>query len=298
MREVTRHQVGEDRIGQALADIEGRTFDRWHGLRYDTLSIKGLQEMGEELLDHVGAVTLEDPALESAPGRLALRTAAECSLGVLTLGAFPSGDFEVLFPLIDRELTSEDFDFGDAADQIPTTGTWVETFALGLVTGLLWDQDRMVGPMLKDDFAPELRPGQPSSPLNSASQRPGLAEMDALCCYLLVETSQSPGVPPVRKPEAEELVAAAARLDEAGVLSPDQRLLRILLDDDQPAFEQALTRRLLEHRDSVGPDPTPGSLLPVETITLAALAVHAHGWELSVRSGYLPAALLGGSSQM
>ncbi|PJN01437.1 hypothetical protein CG740_19830 [Streptomyces sp. CB01201] len=295
MWEVKRHEVGEVRIGQALEDIRGRTFGRWHGLRHDSLSIKGLQAMRDELLDHVGAVTLQDPALESAPGRLALRTAAECSLGVLALGTFPSGDFEVLFPLVEKELSSEDFDFGDAVDQAPTAGIWVETFALSLITGLLWEQDRMIGPTLKDDYAPELHSGLPCSPLSPVANPAELAAMDALCCYLhLEETSQSPwgapGVPPVRKPEAEERAAAAARLDEAGTLTPDQRLLRILLDDDQPAFETALAHRLLAHHDGAGTDAAPRSLLPVETIALAALAVNAHGWELSVRSGYLPAA--------
>lgn len=98
MREVTRHEVGEDRTGRALEGIGSRTFGRWHSLRYDSLSIKGIQEMGDELLDHVGALTHQDPQLEGAAGRPALRTAAECALGVLTLGTCPGGDFEVFFP--------------------------------------------------------------------------------------------------------------------------------------------------------------------------------------------------------
>ncbi|WP_329332136.1 immunity 49 family protein (plasmid) [Streptomyces sp. NBC_01454] len=299
---MTRHEVGEDRTGQALEDIDGRTFGRWHGLRYDSLSIKEIQAMGDELLDYVGALTLQDPALESVPGRLALRTAAECALGVLTLGTCPNGDFEVFFPLIGRELSSEDFAFGDAVDQAPTAGTWVDTFALSVITGLIWEQERMIGPLLKEDYAPMFHSGLPYSPLNSVSDPAELAEMDALGFYLhLVETSRSPwvapGVPPVRKPEAEERATAAARLDEAGTLTPDQRLLRVLLDDDQATFERALTRRLLEHRDRAGADPAPKTLLPVEAVALAALAVHAHGWELNVRSGYLPAGLLRAPSQ-
>ncbi|MFB7404494.1 Imm49 family immunity protein [Streptomyces rubiginosohelvolus] len=47
------------------------------------------------------------------------------------------------------------------------------------------------------------------------------------------------------------------------------------------------------HRESVGPAPTPRSLLPLDTLALAALAVQVHGWELGVRSRYLPAELLG-----
>ncbi|WKD36638.1 Imm49 family immunity protein [Streptomyces xanthophaeus] len=297
MREVTRHEVGEDRTSRALEGIRSRTFGRWHSLRYDSLSIKGIQEMGDELLDHVGALTHQDPQLEGAAGRLALRTAAECALGVLTLGTCPGGDFEIFFPLIDEELSSEDFAFGDAVDQAPTARVWVDTFALSVITGLVREPAKVIGPLLKTDYAPMFHAGLPYSSLSSVSEPAELAEMDALCAYLhLVEKPRSPwvasGVPPLRKPDAEERAAAAARLDEAGTPTPDQRLLRVLLDDDRPAFEQALAGRLLEHRDGAGPDAAPRTLLPVTAVALAALAVQAHGWELNVRSGYLPTGLL------
>ncbi|MFI5687589.1 Imm49 family immunity protein [Streptomyces sp. NPDC051636] len=81
---------------------------------------------------------------------------------------------------------------------------------------------------------------------------------------------------------------AAERLDAAGTLDPDQRLLRVLLDDDQCVFEQALAERLLEHRAGVGTDPAPRTLLPVRTAAVAALASLAHGWQPGVRSAYLP----------
>ncbi|MFF8965229.1 Imm49 family immunity protein [Streptomyces globisporus] len=99
---------------------------------------------------------------------------------------------------------------------------------------------------------------------------------------------------------AEELldhVAArtsqGAALDAVDAPAPDQRLLRVLLDDRQDAFEQALADRLDAYRESVGPDPAPRTLLPLDTLALAALAVQVHGWERGVRSGYLPAELLG-----
>ncbi|NEA80400.1 hypothetical protein G3I30_15115 [Actinospica acidiphila] len=73
---------------------------------------------------------------------------------------------------------------------------------------------------------------------------------------------------------------------------PDQQLLRVLLDDDQSAFEQALAVRLLEHRAGAGTDPMPRTLLPVRTAAVAALASLAHGWQLGIRSAYLPDSLL------
>ncbi|MFD8221109.1 hypothetical protein ACFV2U_47535 [Streptomyces sp. NPDC059697] len=58
-----------------------------------------------------------------------LRTAAECSLGALSVGCFPDGDQEINFPLIGETLSSEDIAFGDAIEQAPTARSWCDTFA-------------------------------------------------------------------------------------------------------------------------------------------------------------------------
>ena len=102
----------------------------------------------------------------------------------------------------------------------------------------------------------------------------------------------SPARSQLDKPDADARARAAERLDAAGTRDPDQRLLRVLLDDDQAVFEQALAERLLEHRADVGTDPAPRTLLPVRTAAVAALASLAHGWQLGIRSAYLPESLL------
>ncbi|KAB2337892.1 immunity 49 family protein [Actinomadura rudentiformis] len=298
MQEVMCHSVREQRITQALEDISGRTLGRWKWLRYGGLSLKSLQEMRDELLDHVAARTFEDPTLSTVPSRMVLRTAAECALGVLDLGTFPDGDFEISFPLIDKTLSSDDFEgfsFANAVDQAPTTKTWLDAFAMCLLSGAVWERDRVIGLLLRNDYAPAIRNGVPDSPLESLSDPPGLAEMDVLCGYLTNARGHLPRDWPsvtLRKPDVEERVEAARRLDALGTLTPDQQLLRVLLEDDQPAFERALAGRLVQHRESAAADAVPRSLLPVATIALAALAVQVHGWELGVRSGYLPEGLL------
>jgi hypothetical protein len=120
--------------------------------------------------------------------------------------------------------------------------------------------------------------------------------MDALCGYLTQARGHLPRDWPtvtLRKPDTDERAEAARKLDAARALTPDQRLLRVLLDDDQHAFEQALVARLIEHRECVGSDPAPRTLLPLSALALAALAVQVHGWDLGVRSGCLPQGMLG-----
>lgn len=91
----------------------------------------------------------------------------------------------------------------------------------------------------------------------------------------------------------------AEALDDAvGPLTPDQRLLPVLLDGDRDAFDRALAARLVEHREEVGADPAPRTLLPLGPLALAALAVQVHGWEPRVGSGYLPHALLGSTDAL
>lgn len=119
--------------------------------------------------------------------------------------------------------------------------------------------------------------------------------MDTLACYLTQDRGHLPRDWPsvtLRMPEVDERLDAALRLNGLGTLTPDQRLLRALLEDNQSAFEQALAHRLAQHREGAPPDATLRSLLPQKTIALAALAVQVHGWDLRVRSACLPPALL------
>ncbi|WP_343997496.1 Imm49 family immunity protein [Streptomyces thermocarboxydovorans] len=53
-----------------------------------------------------------------------------------------------------------------------------------------------------------------------------------------------------------------------------------------------MAERLDQYRQSVSAEAAPRSLLPYRTVALAALAVRVHGWDLRVRSPYLPPGLL------
>ncbi len=219
----------------------------------------------------------------------------------MSVGCFPDGDQEIFFPLIGENLSTEDISFGDVVassrasrPRRPVRGS--TSSRLCLVSGLVWDWQRVTGLLLRGDFAPAIHEGVPHSSLTSESTPADLAAMDALCLYLTEAAGHQPRHWPtvtLRKPDAAERAQAAAALDAVGGPTPDQRLLRVLLDDEQHAFEQALVDRLDAYRESVGPAPAPRTLLPLDTLALAALAVQVHGWEPGVRSGYLPAELLG-----
>ncbi|MER6624137.1 immunity 49 family protein [Streptomyces sp. NPDC000931] len=305
IKEVTRHAVAEQRIEQALEGMSSRAFGRWHDMRYGDMPLRrGLRELGEELSDHLAACTVSDPALDTPGSRTVLVTAAECAMGVLSLACFPDGDFCVPLPLVEETLSSEELHYEERWEPaLPQTTArmWTDAFAWSVISGLIWEWDRVIGPLLREDYAPAIRDGVPYSKRESVSTAADLAEMDALCGYLTVVQGQYPGAlpgpVPLGKPDAAERARAAEQLDAAGTPTPDQRLLRVLLDDDKTAFEQALQERLVAHRESVGADPAVRSLLPVGTATLAALARLAHGWQLDIRSPYLPEALVSAPQQ-
>lgn len=300
IKDVARHDVAEEQIDDTLQRGIRRAIDHWSAMRHDGRPLRqGLREMGGDLLDLAAARTLEDPALDTPRSREVLLTAAECALGELDLGCFPDGDWNIPLPLLDKTLTSEEMhneETWEPASPATTAQTWVKAFNLCLISGLVWERSRVIGPLLHEDYAPAIRDGVPYSMRESVSTRADLAEMDALCAYLTIVHGRYPGAfpgpVPVAKPDTEARIRAAERLDEAGALDADQQLLRVLLGDDQPLFEQALAERLLEHRAGVGPGPAPRTLLPVGAAAVAALASLAHGWQLGIRSAYLPDSLL------
>jgi hypothetical protein len=294
IKDVARHDVSEQRIEQALEDIGQRAHHRWHTMQYDCYSDEELQAMRDDLLDHVAAGTVTDPQLSNDPSRVVLRTAAECSLGFLELGCYPNGDQEILFPLVGESISSEDIAFEAVVEHASTARDWLDAFALCVISGMVWERDRVIGLLLRD-HASTIHDGVPYSKLESPSDPAELAEMDTLSCYLTKARGHLPRDWPsvtLCMPDVDERLDGALRLNALGALTPDQQLLRVLLEDDQAAFEQALAHRLIQHRQSASPDAAPRSLLPHKTIALAALAVQVHGWDLRVRSGYLPQALL------
>lgn len=295
IKDVARHEVGGRSVERALADIESRTHGHWHTLRYDCYSAARLTAMRDDLLDHVAARSVSDPHLRTAPP-LVLGTAAECALGHLDVGCWPGGDQEIRFPLVGEIISSEETDFRAVVEHAATAGDWLDVFALSLISGLVWEPDRAVGLLLRGDHAPAIRDGLPHSKSNPVSDPGELVEMQTLACYLNRASGRPPRDSPAAAlcmPEVDERLDGALALDALGEPTPDQRLLRVLLEDSRPAFERALADRLVQYRESTPADAPPRSLLPHRTIALAALAVQVHGWDLDVRSGYLPEALLG-----
>ncbi len=142
MREVTCHEVDPRRLDEASEGIVGRTAGRWHRMRYDDPAPRRMRELAEELFDHVAARIAQGAALDDV-ARSALRTAAESRLGEMSVGCFPGGDQEILFPLIGESLSTEDISFGDVVassrEQAPSARTWLDLFAACLVSGLVLD---------------------------------------------------------------------------------------------------------------------------------------------------------------
>ncbi|MFI5720541.1 immunity 49 family protein [Nocardia sp. NPDC051750] len=309
MREVACHSVG-NRI-EHTRDLPARVLQLWGRLRWDGLSLDVLQQIRDEILDDVALRALEDPSPGDDRTRAAVSTAAECAWAALDFTTFPSGDFELCFPLIGERLSNFPEPDGSVSaslihsgehgpawvkDLAPaSTRTWLDAFAMCLVGDLLWERMRAMGPMLRDEYATTVHEGAPYSPLECTSDPAELTEMDALCLYLAEATGPTPNhFPdvPLRKPTVEERLEAARRLDTLDALTSEQRLLRVLLDDNRASFEDTLVDQLVRYRESAVPDAPPRSLLPIGIIAVAALAVQVHGWTLGITSGYLPEVLL------
>ncbi|GEM30823.1 hypothetical protein NN3_18300 [Nocardia neocaledoniensis NBRC 108232] len=291
MLTISRHIVTEGRVLQALGGIHCKTLDfRDRILQGEPLTASALTALRDELLDYVGAESLEDPELVGSYTQMVLRTAAECALGALGVAVFPWYDFEVPLPLIGIGVRTGDAKTWRHRTDPVTPAIWLAAFRTWLSSGEAADPSRAVAMELKCCFAPAIRAAASNRAATQGDWLAEVAEMDALCRYLPDPEDHPPAEWPnarLRKPTALALSEAARSLDTLTAQSPSRRLLRTLLEDDQPLFEQALAATLTAHHDRVVPD-RPRTLLPVDIIAPVVIAVRVHGWDLRVRSDYLP----------
>lgn len=298
MEHSTRHSV-DDGYRTRIADpreVRERTRQCFHDVQHVKSQVSTLHEMSGVLLDHLGAWSVTDPGLSQNRHRLdrVLWTAAEASGGVLDCLTAPEGDLRIPITLMGDQLSNmedvhDDLNprFRPVVDMDLTPRLWVEAFALAVVSGRVWRRHLAVGVLLRQDYVPVLHHIARTTPLPRAD----LAQMDALSLYLTPKGHRDP-LPEaaLRRPTASERETAASALDAAGELSGEQALLRVLLNDDQAEFEDAVADHLDRYRQEMGAarDPAPRTLLPVEVIALVALAVQVHGWRVDPGSAYVP----------
>lgn len=95
-------------------------------------------------------------------------------MGVLSLACFPDGDFLVPLPLVRRTLSSEELHYEESREPtgpVTSARTWTNGFAWSVISGLIWERDRVLGPLLREDYATAIRDGVPYSRRESVSPR-------------------------------------------------------------------------------------------------------------------------------
>ncbi|MEU0490901.1 immunity 49 family protein [Nocardiopsis sp. NPDC006139] len=303
MQQNTRHGVDDGYLKRIVdpTELRERIFLDFREVKYFSSRVSTLQKMSHTLLDHLGAWSVTDPGLSQDRRRLdrVLLTAAETAEGVLECLMAPEGDLWIPISLMGDELSNmeevhDDLDprFRPEVDMDLTPRVWVEAFVLAVASGRVWERNLAIGPRYRQSFVPALHFAARRAGTFSAAD---LAQVDVLSLYLTPRVHGKP-LPAValRMPTEPERATAARTLDSAGELSGEQALLRVLLQDDQAAFEQALAECLDRYRRDMDAarDPAPRTLLPMGVIALVALAVQVHGWRVDLSSDYLPEVLV------
>ncbi|MGW9447128.1 immunity 49 family protein, partial [Bacillus mobilis] len=302
MQHITRHTVESRRIDHASKDVHKRAGDYWPELYYGPSLVSRLQELSRDMVDHVAARSVHDPGLGTgrALTHEVLLTAAEAAKGVLDCLVMPEGDLRIPLPLLGDDLTNMDcfnedsIGFRPRVDLELTPAIWVEAFELCVVSGLVRERNRVIGPVLRHDHAPVVRTVTASA-AGAHGTVAGLAQMDALGLYLtpLDRTMRYVSEAALCRPGAAERTEAIRALESAGELTPEQSLLCVLLREDRSVFERALAEHLELYRKAMSTldEVAPRTLLPMGVIALVALAVQVYGWRVDVASDHLPEVL-------
>lgn len=287
---IERHQVREAAVSAAREDFTNRIGGQVHSMsRAGRMATYEWQSIADEFLDYLGALSVETPDLDTAEAKAALKDASEAAAGAVAYAAYnPHCSFNVFLEYVNF---GRSYDPGtDAPEESVRPGEWIDALCLSVLRDKAkWHGEEFT--FARQKFAEqakgtpvgELATGLTAVALDDAgdgvfppSTQAKLAAVDAALDRIRTRAAQT-GEPLLDQPNGLAL-----------------RALRALAAEDQQGFDAALAELLVKHSALHGPADSPSSLLPLVPIALAALAYRKLGWTPSIRTDYLPHALVTG----
>ncbi|UUU38769.1 immunity 49 family protein [Streptomyces sp. NBC_00162] len=285
-----RHRVDEAALSAAREDFANRIGGQVHSMaKAGPVTGHEWWLIAKEFLDYLGALSVENPDLDTPEAKAALGDAAEAAAGAVAYAAYyPHNPFDVFLTYADFGLRYDPE--ADGSPEPVGADRWIEAFCLAVLVGKTEHHGEAF------HFArPAPQPGSPSAELIN-----GL-----LACVSGDIGKEYQRVPPSREEKLAALDAALARIgsrqagsgeDLAGhPHSAGLRALRALTRGDREAFRGELAALLLPYASlDGGPAAAPRTLLPLLPLALTALARRLEGWQPPIDTGYLPRALVTG----
>ncbi|MFD7628506.1 immunity 49 family protein [Streptomyces sp. NPDC059851] len=292
---IERHQVGGAAISAAREDFVNRIGSMVRSMsRADRMATYEWQTISEELLDYLGALSVETPRLDTPEAEAVLKDAAEAAAGAVSFAAYYAYDsFHVFLDYVNFGM-SYDRD-GDPADRESVSPyEWLDAFCLAVIGGDTARHGEAFHFARQEDQA-------------QYAGRPGVELVGGFMAYVCGDLNDDDqDFPPSQEAKLAAIDAGLARIAalalETGDALPDQpdttalRVLRALTAGDREAYGTELVRLLRHHAERPGTwmRSQPRTLLPLVPIALAALGHRDHGWWPPVDTDYLPYALLTG----
>ncbi|NEC66074.1 hypothetical protein G3I41_15740 [Streptomyces sp. SID9727] len=284
-----RHVIDEARVSAARDGFEGRIGGLVRSLSSERMTANDWSLLAGEFLDHLGALSVTHPALDTPQAEFVLRAAEQAATGAVAFAAyFPGHPFTVSLDYVNFGVS---YDAG--ADGSPVSlgpSDWLDAFCLAVLTDTVERH--------REAFYHARKPRE-------EARFPVDALADGLMAYVLGDLGDDDAdYPPTEAQVLAALDGGLARIRAFGAeLGSDVGgrtdylallALRALAAGDGEGFDAAMSQLLLTYRSFGEVSTHPSSLLPLTPLALAALAYRRRGWTPAVESDYLPRAVITG----
>ncbi|MFF5334079.1 immunity 49 family protein [Streptomyces sp. NPDC013181] len=295
MVRIERHVVGAEAAAAALDGFGARIGGLVRAMSAERMTGADWSLLAGEFLDHLGAMSLRNPGLDTPQAKAVLDAASQAATGAVSCAAyFPGLPFSVSLDYVNFGMG---YDGGADADASPaeiSSFDWIDAFCLAVLTGTVERH--------REAFHHTRQP-----PHGEEAGLPVHAFVHGLMAYVLGDLwDDDAEYPPA---EADVLAAIDDGIGRIRALGEAREhdfqrhshttallALRALAAGDREAFDRALGQLLLAHKtfaEAVARS-RPRSLLPLEPLALTALAHQRRGWQPAVGTDYLPRALVTG----